>query len=253
MIRLLLVDDEAPARRRLRRLLASVPDVAVAGEAANGPDAVRLIRESPSDAVLLDVRMPGLDGFGVVREVGPDRMPPVVFVTAFDDRALQAFEVEAVDYLLKPVSGERLARAVDRLRRRLSGEQDASLAGKLERLLSARPKEPGPLRHLTAWSEGSARIVPVESVDRLEAERNQVRVHAGGSSFAVRGPLADLAARLDPSRFLRVNRGTVVRLDAIERLEQWFHGDVRVVMRDGTRLLWSRRYGPPGADGLGPR
>lgn len=253
MIRLLVVDDEAPARRRLKRLLSAVPDVEVAGEAGNGPDAVRAIRELSPDAVLLDVKMPGLDGFGVVREVGPSRMPPVVFVTAFEDRALEAFEVEAVDYLLKPVSPDRLARAVERLRKRLDSGGDDALSARLTRLLSAQPRRRETLTHLTAWSAGTARIVPIETVDRLEAERNQVRVHTGADSFLVRGPLADLAERLDPARFVRVNRGSVVRLDAIRELQQWFHGDVRVVMRDGTRLLWSRRFSPPGADGLGPR
>jgi two-component system LytT family response regulator len=240
-LRVLIVDDEAPARRRLARLLAAVPDVALAGEAEGGHEAVAHIRALAPDLVLLDVQMPGLDGFGVVDAIGPSAMPAVVFVTAFDAHALRAFEVRALDYLLKPVAPDRLREAVDRARPRAAVRRVAEDVA----APSAPPPEDAagpPLRHLLVHDARGARLLPVEEVELARAERNYVALHTARGAFRVRGTIGTLAARLDASRFLRVNRSDVVRLDAIRELQPWSHGDYRIVLRDGTALLWSRRF-----------
>jgi two-component system LytT family response regulator len=239
-LRVLIVDDEAPARRRLARLLASVPDVALAGEADGGQEAVERIRALTPDLVLLDVQMPGLDGFGVVDAIGPSAMPAVVFVTAYDAHALRAFEVRALDYLLKPVAPDRLREAVDRARPHAAVRRAAERAD----VPPAAPEDASgpPLRHLLVHDARGAQLLPVEDVELARAERNYVALHTARGAFRVRGTIGALAARLDASRFLRVNRSDVVRLDAIRELQPWSHGDYRIVLRDGTALLWSRRF-----------
>lgn len=235
-LRVLVADDEAPARRRLRRLLDALPDVEIVGEAATGAEAVAAIHALVPDLVLLDVQMPELDGFAVVAAVGVDAMPPVVFVTAHDEHALRAFEVRALDYLVKPVAPERLGDAVARARARRRPERRAELAGVVA-------ERAGPLRRLLALDErGAAHLLDVEAITLARAERNYVTLHTPRGAFRVRGTITALAERLDPTRFLRVNRSDVVRLDAIRELRPWAHGDWRVVLPDGRALLWSRRY-----------
>jgi two-component system, LytTR family, response regulator len=240
-MRALIVDDEAPARAKLRRLLAAEPDVTIVGEAANGREAIDLIGRLKPEVVFLDVQMPLLDGFGVIDAVGVEAMPCVVFVTAHDDHALRAFEVQALDYLLKPFAPERLQAVVGRLRRELARGPRDDMAPKLAALLQATTPQRY-LQRLLVQRDGRAVLVPVAHIDRLEAERNDVRLHTRGGVHVVRGTLAELADRLDPASFLRINRSTIVRLDTIKELQPWFHGDYRVILHDGTELMWSRRY-----------
>jgi len=240
-MRALIVDDEAPARAKLRRLLAAEPDVAIVGEAANGLEAIDLIRHLRPEVVFLDVQMPLLDGFGVVAAVGVEAMPCVVFVTAYDEHALRAFEVQALDYLLKPFAPERLRTIVVRLRRELARGTPPDVASRLATLLQGTGGQ-GYLQRILVHRDGRAVLVPVQQIDRLEAARNDVHLHARGDTYVVRGTLAELAERLDPALFMRINRSTIVRLDAIRELQPWFHGDYRVILQDGTALMWSRRY-----------
>lgn len=247
-LRTLVVDDEAPARRKLLRLLGAMPEVEVVGEADSGACAVERIAALAPDLVLLDVQMPALDGFGVVRAVGVARVESVVFVTAYDEHALRAFEVRALDYLLKPVSPARLRDAVERaLERRRLALADAAAhareaAARAERLAEAVGGAEPPLRHLLVHDDRGARLLPVDDVDLARAERNYVVLRGARGSFRVRGTIGELARRLDPSRFLRANRSDVVRLEAIREMQPWAHGDYRIVLRDGTALLWSRRF-----------
>jgi two-component system LytT family response regulator len=240
-LRVLVADDEAPARRKLRRLLDAMADVSVVGEAAAGDEAVERIAALAPDLVLLDVQMPVLDGFEVVATVGVDRMPATVFVTAFDEHALRAFEVRALDYLLKPVAPARLREAIDRARRRLTlgpdaAEETARRDG-LASLVAGRY-----LRRILVHDDRGAHLLPVDAVALARAERNYVALHTARGTFRVRGTISALAERLDPATFLRVNRSDVVRLDAIRELQPWSHGDYRIVLGDGSALLWSRRY-----------
>ncbi len=228
-MRVLIVDDEEPARRKIRRLLSGDSDVEIVGEAATGGDAIAAIRRLEPDLVFLDVQMPPPDGFGVIDALGSRDKPDVIFVTAFDEHALRAFEVRALDYLLKPVTPARLREALERARERL---QRASVA----------PTAPKPLVRILVRDETKAFLLALDRVDRIEADGNYVQLHSAGKSFSVRMALSVLASRLDPEKFLRISRSAIVRLDAIKELHPWFHGDYHVVMTDGARLTWTRRY-----------
>jgi len=240
----LIVDDEAPARRKLRRLLEAEPGVAIAGEAADGEAAVAAIRELAPDVVLLDVQMPKKGGFEVIEEIGVGSMPVVVFVTAFDEHALAAFEVEAADYLLKPFAAPRLHRALERARARLASSQE-ELAARLEALMARVGGEGKPTylaRLLVEVSPNREVLLPVEEIDVFRARGNRVELVTARHTYRVRGPLARLEERLDPEAFLRVNRSEIVRLGAVAEMQPWFRGDYRVVLASGEVLSWSRRH-----------
>ena len=245
-MRILIVDDEAPARAKMRRYVGEYADIELVGEAENGVEAVERISELRPDLVFLDVQMPELDGFGVIDAIGIDSMPHVVFVTAFDEYALKAFEVRALDYLLKPFTPERFAAVMDRARgemARSSSTGTADLRGELEALLaSVAAGRPRYLQRILVHEANRSLLLPVERIDRVEADRNYVRLHSGGTVFTLRSSITSLAERLDPEKFLRINRSEIVRLDAVKELQPWFHGDYRVVMGDGATLMWSRRY-----------
>jgi len=243
VIRALLVDDEAPARRKLRELLAGESDVEIIGEAADGVEAVAAIRTASPDVVFLDIQMPRLDGFGVISEVGVAAMPLTVFVTAYDEHALRAFEVQALDYLLKPFAPSRFQTLLARVRHQLAKPGGEDLAGRIESLLQAVRPEPAYLRQILAEREADRQILlTVDEIDRIEADGNTLRFHTQEGAFHRRGTLSDLENRLDPARFLRLNRSEIVRLEAIREIQPWFHGDARVILKDGEVLTWSRRY-----------
>ena len=238
-LRVLLVDDEAPARRRLRSLLAAEPRAEVVGEAASGPEAADLIRSLSPDVVFLDIRMPGMSGLDLAQEVGPEAMPAVVFVTAYDEFAVEAFDLEAADYVLKPFGPERLARAFERAAARAgSREGTAVLARVLERLRPAA----GPLRRIVVRETDRLFFVPVAEVVRLSAEGNYVMVRTKDARHLVRETLASLEAKLDPQRFARVHRSEIVAVDWIREVRPTPHGDATVVMRNGDEVRLSRRY-----------
>lgn len=243
MIRALIADDEAPARRKLRDLLSRESDFEVVAEAGDGAEAVEAIRAASPDIVFLDIQMPRLDGFGVIQEVGVEAMPLVVFVTAYDEHALKAFEVHALDYLLKPFAPSRFERLLERVRRQLEPAAAGDLAQRIERLLATvRPAPDYPRQILVEKDEGRQVLLAVDQIDRICAAGNYLRFVSQGTEFRRRGTLRDLEGRLDPARFLRLNRSEIVRLEAIREVQPWFHGDARVVLHDGTLLTWSRRY-----------
>jgi two-component system LytT family response regulator len=243
-MRVLIADDEAPARRRVRDLLAAEPDVEVAAEAADGREAVELIRSQRPDLVFLDVQMPRLDGFGVIAAIGVEAMPRVVFVTAYDEHALRAFEVHAFDYLLKPFAPARLRRVVARARAELErGAPAAELVERLAGLLAAASGGPAYLRQvLVERAPGREALLAVEAIDVVRAEGNYLRFVTATGEYLRRGTLVELEQRLDPERFLRLNRSEIVRLEAVAELQPWFHGDYRVRLESGALLTWSRRY-----------
>jgi two-component system LytT family response regulator len=249
--RALIVDDERMARKRLRTLLASEKDFDVVGECANGAAAVDTIRTLMPDLVFLDVQMPELDGFGVVREVGADRMPFVVFVTAFDQYALRAFEVSALDYLTKPFDRERFQDTLRRVRQQVALREGArtgrdtvgdELHKRLAALLDQVQRRPRLAERLMIRTGGRVIFLRADEVDWIEAAGNYVKLHSGRDTHLLHEGLASLATRLDPSLFARIHRSTLVNLDRVREVQPWFHGDAVAILRDGTKLSVSRTY-----------
>ncbi len=250
-IRVMIVDDERAARQKVRRYLGTAPDLEIVGEAGNGGEAVQAIERERPDLVFLDVQMPGLDGFGVLTALDFEPLPQVVFVTAYDQFALRAFEVHALDYLLKPFDADRFQKVLERARDHLRRDRDRG--EELSRLLAQLSGKPRYLERLLIHAGESAFFLQVERIHWLEAARNYVKLHTDGGTYTLRGTIEGLARRLDPSRFVRVNRSQVVNLDSVKELQPWFHGEYRIVLKDGTRLNWSRRYLDRAADLLANR
>ena len=241
-LRVLIVDDEPLAREGLRMHLAQEPDIAVVGESADGVEAVEAIARLEPDLVFLDIQMPGVDGFGVIERVGIERMPAVVFVTAYDEFALQAFEAHALDYLLKPFDEERFRRALERARTQLRGRARRNLEERLVRLIDARNTRSEYVERLVVRAGGRILILRVDDIDWIEAAANYVRLHVGGKSYLLRETMSGIERKLDPARFVRVHRSTIVRIDRIRELEPLFQGDYLIVLQDGSRLTSSRGY-----------
>jgi two-component system LytT family response regulator len=241
--RAVLADDEALARERLRTLLAHYPAIELVAECGDGVEAVGAVGELRPDLLFLDVQMPELDGFGVLRALdGEAPLPEIVFVTAYDRYALQAFEVHALDYLLKPFTRRRFGEAMEhvlaRLAQRGAGQTAPGVAALIQSL-PASAERPGRIAVRTARG---VEFVRVGDVARVEAEGNYVKLHTAGGAFLLRRTLKALAAQLDPRQFVQVHRSALVNVDRIARLEPWFHGEFVVVMDDGARLTSSRTY-----------
>ena len=241
-LRVLLVDDEPLVREGLRDFLQGEPDVTVVGECANGLEALAFLEERPVDLVFLDVQMPELDGIGVAESLARSDGPAVVFVTAFSEHALRAFEVNAVDYLLKPFDRERFAAALDRVRRRRAGPDDAALTRRLAAVLDSLQRGRGYAERVLVRGDGRIRFVPVDEIEWVEAADNYVRLHAGEERHLVRDTMAALERRLDPARFARIHRSAIVRLDRIRELQPTFNGEYTVLLASGARLTLSRGY-----------
>ena len=241
-IRTLIVDDEPLAREGIRLHLDDHPDFEVIGECGSGEEAVQKIETEDPDLVFLDVQMPGLDGFGVLESVGAEQLPAVVFITAYDQFALRAFEAHALDYLLKPFEAERFGKALDRIRSQLNSRAAAPMDERLRNLLASLGAKENYLERMVARTNGKILILRVHDVDWIEAAANYVRVHIGQKQFLVRETMTNLETRLDPEKFLRIHRSIIVRKDRIKELEPLFQGDYSVVLNDGTRLTSSRGY-----------
>jgi two-component system, LytTR family, response regulator len=243
-IRTLIVEDEPLMRERLRGLLAEEPDVVIVGECANGPEAVAALDADRPDLVFLDVQMPGLNGFEVIEAVGVERMPATVFVTAYDRYALRAFEVHALDYLLKPFNRERFRQALERARGRLRQARPAEVHELLRALLAdVQTAARGP-RRLIVKSDNRIVLVKPEDVDWVEAAGNYVRLHVGKDEHLLRATMEGVEAQLPPRQFVRIHRSTIVNVERIHSMEPGFHGDYVVQLHDGTELPLSRTYRP---------
>jgi two-component system, LytTR family, response regulator len=241
-IRALIVDDEPLAREGMRLHLGEHNEIEVIGECDDGATAVMMIRDVKPDLVFLDVQMSGLDGFGVLRAIGTEHMPIVVFVTAYDQFALQAFEAHAIDYLLKPIDPDRLDTALERVRNQLEGQARRERDDRVLSLLSQVGGQPRYIERLVTRSDGKIRIIRVDDIDYIEAAGNYAKIHVGGKMHLVREGMNSLESKLDPAKFLRVHRSVIVRIDRIKELESLYQGDYVVVLHDGTRLTTGRKY-----------
>jgi two-component system, LytTR family, response regulator len=239
-IRVLIVDDEPPARERIRGLLAEEKDITILKECDSGLEAVSAIRELSPDLVFLDVQMPGLDGFGVIDALQGGRLPVIVFVTAYDAYAVRAFEVHALDYLLKPFDRERFEATLERARLTL-GEDAGAEEEAVAVPLSDTADRP-PLKRLLGRRDGRLIVLKATEIDWIESAANYVSLHVGKESYLVRETLQSLEGRLDPDQFIRIHRSTIVNLDRVQEIEPYFHGDYIVRLRDGHRLTLSRTY-----------
>jgi two-component system, LytTR family, response regulator len=235
-MRILIADDEQPARERLKRLLADIEGVELIGEAEDGPQAVELIERERPDLVLLDIQMPGLDGFGVVEAL--EEPPPIVFVTAYDEYAIRAFEVNALDYLLKPISRERLEQAIRRAHEAQAAGQD--LTSRLAPLLESLAGQGHYLTRLAVRDKNRIRVLDADAVDWIGVEDEQTFVHVGSEAYLIRRTLADLEMRLDPARFFRAHRSAIVNLDRVKEIIPWFKGSHKLRLTTGAEVELSR-------------
>ena len=232
-MRVLIVDDEPPARRKIRRFLEDSPGIDAIAEAGAGAEALEAIRNFRPDLLFLDVQMPDMDGFAVLQAVPPPRDFHVVFLTAHDHHALRAFEAEALDYLLKPADPERFERVLERARQQVA----------LRQAMPAEPVLPPRLaRRLLVEKGGKELFLPTEQLDWAEADRNYICLHAGRETYTMRATLESLVRQLDPDQFARISRSELVNLDRIREMQPWFHGERRIVLKDGKELTWTRRF-----------
>lgn len=236
ILRVLVVDDELLARERLRRMLAEIGMVEIIGESQDGVQAVEMIETLSPDLVFLDIQMPGLDGFGVVEAL--DDPPPIIFVTAYDQYAIRAFEAHALDYLLKPFSRERLKKALHRAQETLVEEND--LATRFSPLLESLAAQGRYLNRLAVRDREGIRVLDVGEVDWIGVEGSKVMVHVGDHAYPVRRTLADLEARLDPAAFFRAHRSAIVNLDRVKKVVPWFKGSHKLQLTTGAEVDLSR-------------
>jgi two-component system LytT family response regulator len=242
-LKVLVVDDEPLARQGLKLLLGRQDRVESVSEARNGREAIAILRERPLDLVLLDVQMPRMDGFAVVSAVGPDRMPAVIFVTAHDQYAIRAFEIAALDYLLKPVTQERFALAFERAVGRIRTQPHDETARQVVAMLDAVASPPRRLTRFAIRSGERTIFVPVDDVDRIEAFQNYVRLHVGETTHLLHVPMNTIEGVLDPERFMRIHRSHIVNVQRISQLWTLAHGQYVIELRSGQRLQSGRTYG----------
>jgi two-component system LytT family response regulator len=238
-LRVLIVDDETVARRRIRRLLATEGDVVIVGECEDGASALSAIAAEKPDVAFLDVQMPELDGFDVVRSIAPTELPAIVFVTAFDQYALQAFDVHAIDYLLKPFTRERFRTALTRARERLLSRTRQGDVDKLIEHLRTTRRYP---TRVAVRTTDRYVVVNWADVDWVEAADNYVTLHVGAREYLLRDTLASLEQQLDPERFGRIHRSALVQFDRIAELHPASHGDIDLVLRNGVHLTLTRTW-----------
>lgn len=248
-IRTLIVDDEPVARRGIRHRLRNAPDIEVIGEAGNGREAVIFIKEQKPDLVFLDVQMPVLDGFGVVEKVGVKDMPATVFVTAFDEHAIRAFEVNALDYLLKPIEPQRFQVTLERVRGDLKNTKADALERKLSMLLENYPspetssQQPAFLERVVIREQGRITFLSVREIAWLSSEGNYVKLHAiGEKTHLLRETMDSIERRLNPKEFIRLRRAAIVRIEEIKEMSLLFKGEYAITLKSGAKLSSSRHY-----------
>ena len=253
IIRALIVDDERLARETLRLLLDTHEEIEIVGECQNGAEAVTAIKQHSPDLVFLDIQMPEMNGFEVIKTVGPEHMPVVIFVTAYDQYALRAFEAQALDYLLKPFDDDRFEQALERAVERIHERQVGELSSKLMHLISAKGDSPpqqvesieptdGFLERIMIKERGSLFFIKVDEIEWIEAAGDYVSIHVSNKSHLLRETMSGLMKKLNPRQFVRVHRSSIVKVDSIKELKPYFHGDYIIILNSGKELKLSRRY-----------
>lgn len=243
----LIIDDEPLAREGIRSLLSHESDIHIAGECASGGEAVKEIQDKKPDLIFLDIQMPEMNGFDVLAQLDEEKLPYVIFVTAYDQYALRAFEVYALDYLLKPIDEERFTRTLQRARTQIEHRLNSDLNEGLRALIqqfasSANEGVSNYLDRMMIKTDGRVFFLLTDEIDWIEAQGNYVMLHVGKQSYLLRDAISKVEAQLNPRKFLRIHRSTVVNIDRVKELQSLFHGDYRVLLKDGTKLLLSRRY-----------
>ena len=241
-IKVLVVDDEPLARERLTTLLSQEPDVELVGPARDGEEAITAIHDDSPDLVFLDVQMPQMNGFDVIEAVGSDKMPLVIFVTAYDQHALKAFQVRALDYLLKPFDRERFTDALQRARKQLERDETGDLGRRLLALVKDLRRDQPRSDRLVVKSGGRLFFLRTDEIDWIEAAGNYVRLHVGTTSHLLRETMNAIEGRLDAEKFFRIHRSRIVNMERIQEMQPWLNGEYAVVLRTGTRLTLSRGY-----------
>ena len=241
-IRTLIVDDEPLARERLASLLSAEQDIELVGQCRDGEEAVAAIHDHSPALVFLDVQMPQMNGFEVIEAVGTDQMPLVVFVTAYDQHALKAFQVRALDYLLKPFDRERFAEALQRARAQIEREETGDLGRRLLALVKDLRRDQPRTDRLVVKSAGRLFFLRADEIDWVEAAGNYVRLHVGSTAHLLRETMNAIEGRLDPEKFFRIHRSRIVNVERIQELQPWLNGEYAVLLRTGTRLTLSRGY-----------
>lgn len=242
-IRTVIIDDEPLAREGVRMLLEEDAEISIVAECANGREALAAISEQEADLIFLDVQMPEMSGFEVLEAVGAEHAPQVIFVTAYDKYALQAFEAHALDYLLKPFTVKRFNEALKRAKTQIQNERNGELNRRLATLLGNLKPQTEYLERVVVKNAGRVSFVSVEEISWIEAAESYVRFHAaGGKSYLIRGAISRLEAQLDPARFLRIHRSIIVSIKQIKEMQPLFHGDYEIVLKDDTKLTSSRSY-----------
>ena len=239
-IRALIVDDEPLARRRIKRMLAHDPDVAIVGDCSNGKEAIAAIKSESPDLIFLDVQMPEVDGFDVLAAAQTSGRPLVIFVTAYDQYALRAFEVAAVDYLVKPFDRRRFEGALQRAKSRLASGREIDLNQQTLALLAELKAQSNHVERLVIKAGGRAFFLKTDEIDWIEAEGKYVRLHVGKESYLLREAMGSMESQLDPKKFPRIHRSTIVNIERVRELQPWFHNEYRVILKDGTELMLSR-------------
>ena len=239
-LHILIVDDEQPARKKIRSYLTQEKSVDLVSEASNGIEAVRNIQKNKPDLVFLDIQMPGMNGFEVIQAVGVENMPAVVFVTAYDQYAIDAFEVQAVDYLLKPYDQARFRKSFRRGLKWIDSENENTMM--VKRLLEEIKKEKKHLKTIMVNVGPRYFFVQTREIIYISAEEKYVNLHTEKETYLIRETMSNMEKRLDPSTFTRIHRSTIINTDFIQEIQPWSHGDYIVILKNGTKLILSRRF-----------
>jgi len=238
----LIIDDEQLARDRIKMMLRESDGIEVVGECTNGIEAVESIEQLNPDLVFLDIQMPGFSGFEVIRAIGPAHMPAIVFITAYDEYAVKAFDVHAIDYLLKPFDRPRFATALQKALREVAVRRKSGSTAAISELMATLQRDRQFTRRILVKTAGRVAILRTEQIDWVEAAGNYVQLHIGPDIHLLRETMKGMSERLDPRSFVRIHRKSIVNIDRIKQLQPHFHGDFAVILQNGSRLTLSRRY-----------